>query len=309
MSHYKERHIFRECFENFYKSYIPNRHDNLKKIIFKVVYLVAFVTLIVSAVYIANYYLESDKQNNIIDDSRNVWHSSSAEETTYVSGDVVKTLLEENSDFKGWIYIKNAKVDHPIYQTDNNSFYLNHNQSKKSNRYGALFFDCKNIISADNTSLNLTIYGHNMKNGSMFGTLKKYRDLSFYKENPTFEFSTIYKKNTYKIFSIFVTNSSPADDNNSVYDYSRQSFLNEIDFNEWLNEAYLRSLINTGVETIYGDNLITLSTCSNDFDNARFVIMAREVREGEEKTVNTKNSVVNPSPKYPKRWYDDRKID
>lgn len=309
MSHYRKRNILKDFFKYLYNSYIPCKQDSFKKIIFKIIYLVALVTLITSAVYIANYYLEAGKQNNIVDKTRDVWHSGISEETNYVSGGVVRSLLEENSDFKGWIYINNTKVDHPIYQTNNNSYYLNHNQDKKHSRYGALFFDCKNFISAENPSLNLVIYGHNMKNGSMFGTLKKYRDLSFYKENPTIEFSTIYKRNTYKIFSVFITNASPADDNNYVYNYSRQEFTNESDFDNWVNEAYSRSIINTGVDNVYGDNLITLSTCADDFDNARLVIMAREMRQGEEKTVNTENATINPSPKYPKRWYDDRKIE
>ena len=148
-----------------------------------------------------------------------------------------------------------------------------------------------------------------MKNGSMFANLTKYKSLSFYKENPTIEFSTLYKKNTYKIYSVFVLNASKADDNDYIYNISRKSFLNDADFDSWADEAYQRSLINTGVDVKNGDNIITLVTCVYDFDDARLVVMARETREDEEPTVDTSKAAANPSPRYPKRWYDDRGID
>ena len=145
-----------------------------------------------------------------------------------------------------------------------------------------------------------------MINGSMFGTLKKFKSLDFYKANPTIEFSTLYKKSTYKIYAIFVLNASKADDNGYIYNISRNNFLNDDDFNSWVNEAYERSIINTGVDVELGDNIITLVTCVNDFDDARLVIMARETREDEESYVDTSSASVNPSPRYPKRWYDER---
>ena len=133
--------------------------------------------------------------------------------------------------------------------------------------------------------------------------------MSFYKQNPTIEFSTLYKKGTYKIYAAFVLNASKADDNDYIYNISRKSFIDDDDFDSWVNEARQRSLINTGVDVKNGDNIITLVTCTYDFDNARFVVMARETREDEESSVNTSKATANPSPKYPKRWYDDRGID
>ena len=148
-----------------------------------------------------------------------------------------------------------------------------------------------------------------MNNGSMFANLTKYKSLSFYKQNPTIEFSTLYKKSTYKIYSVFVLNASKEDDNDYIYNISRNNFLSDEDFNLWADEAYERSLINTGVDVVNGDNIITLVTCVYDFDDARLVVMARETREGEDPEVDTSAAVTNPSPRYPKRWYDDRGID
>ena len=304
MKHEKEKDNF---FHRLYLSYIPNKRDNLKQIIIKVFFLITLTVFVVSAVYIANYFLNAKHQDSIIEQARSVWHTSETEEEPQPS--VIELMLSENSDFKGWITVPNTKIDNPIYQTDNNDFYLNHNQQKKSSIYGALFFDCQNVITEAETDKNLVIYGHHMKNGSMFGNLTKYKQLSFYKQNPTVEFSTLYKKSTYKIYAAFVLNASKADDNNYIYNISRKSFTDDKDFNSWVNEAKERSLINTGVDVKNGDNIITLVTCTYDFDNARFVVMARETRENESISVNTSAASANPSPKYPKRWYDDRGID
>ena len=302
MKHAKEKDNF---FHRLYLSYIPNKRDNLKQIILKVFFLITLTVFIVSAVYIANYFLNAKHQDGIVEQARSVWHEAEAEPEP----SVIELLLQENSDFKGWITVPNTKIDNPIYQTDNNDFYLNHNQQKQKSIYGALFFDYQNVITEAETDKNLVVYGHHMKNGSMFGNLTKYKQLRFYKQNPTVEFSTLYKKSTYKIYAAFVLNASKADDNDYIYNISRKSFIDDKDFDSWVNEAKERSLINTGVDVKNGDNIITLVTCTYDFDNARFVVMARETREDEDASVDTSKATANSSPKYPKRWYDDRGID
>ena len=305
MRHAKEKE---NIFHKLYLSYIPNRRDNLKQIIIKVFFLIALIAFIVSAAYITNYFLSAKHQDGIIDEARSVWYEETqTNDDTELSA--IELLLKENSDFKGWITVPNTKIDNPIYQTDNNDFYLTHNQQKQKSAYGALFFDCKNVITESETDKNLVIYGHHMKNGSMFANLTKYKQLSFYKQNPTIEFSTLYKKGTYKIYAAFVLNASKADDNDYIYNISRKSFIDDDDFDSWVNEARQRSLINTGVDVKNGDNIITLVTCTYDFDNARFVVMARETREGEDPNEDISKAAANPSPRYPKRWYDDRGID
>lgn len=305
MMHAKEKE---NIFHKLYLSYIPNRRDNLKQIIIKVFFLIALIAFIVSAAYITNYFLSAKHQDGIIDEARSVWYEETqTNDDTELSA--IELLLKENSDFKGWITVPNTKIDNPIYQTDNNDFYLTHNQQKQKSAYGALFFDCKNVITESETDKNLVIYGHHMKNGSMFANLTKYKQLSFYKQNPTIEFSTLYKKGTYKIYAAFVLNASKADDNDYIYNISRKSFIDDDDFDSWVNEARQRSLINTGVDVKNGDNIITLVTCTYDFDNARFVVMARGTREGEDPNEDTSKAAANPSPRYPKRWYDDRGID
>ncbi len=306
----KNGNIFKRFSRYIYFSYIPNRRDNLKQILIKILFLICFVTLIVSASYIANYFLTAREQESIIDDSRELWHSTQ-ENSEDVSeeddnNDGVQALLSQNPDFKGWIKISNTKIDNPIYQATDNEYYLNHNQNRQSSVYGALYFDYKNKITKNETDKNLIIYGHEMKNGSMFGTLKKLRTLSFYKQNPTIEFSTLYKTSTYKIYAIFVLNADKEDDGGYIYNIYRQNFIDDEDFDLWTEEAFERSIINTNVDVEYGDNIITLVTCSNDFENSRLVVMARETREGESGSVDTSLASVNPNPRYPEIWYTER---
>lgn len=302
MKHAKEKDNF---FYKLYLSYIPNGRDNIKQIIIKVFFLISLIVFITSAVYITNYFLSARHQDSIIEQARSVWHETGDEPEL----SVIEQLLQENSDFKGWITVPNTKIDNPIYQTDNNDFYLTHNQQKQKSAYGALFFDSKNVITESETDKNLVIYGHHMKNGSMFANLTKYKELSFYKQNPTVEFATLYGNGTYKVYAAFVLNASKADDNDYIYNISRKSFIDDNDFDAWVGEARERSLINTGVDVKNGDNIITLVTCTYDFDNARFVVMARETRDGEEPSVDTSKATANSSPRYPKRWYEDRGIE
>jgi len=304
-------------FKGLYVSYIPNKRDNLKQIIIKVVFLVSFITLLVSGTYIASYFLTAEKEKNIIEDTRQIWYEVESEETTSQptesenkkKNDPTAKLKKLNSDFMGWLSLKGAGVDHPVYQTDNNSFYLNHNQNKESSVYGALYFDCENKITEQESDRNLIIYGHEMKNGSLFGSLKKLRSLSFYKENSTVKLTIFGEKRVYRIYAVFVLNASKKDDDGYIYNLFRQNFMDESDFDSWVDEAYKRSIINTNVEVDYDDELLTLITCAGDFENARLVVMAKRLQEGEDKSATNSEAHTNPDPLYPAKWYEAKGIE
>ncbi len=311
----KKRNIFFRFFRYLYLSYIPNRRDSILQILTKILLLICLVALIVSSTYVANYFLTAEKQDKLINKSRDIWYSDSNEQEDASEGDLIseaeRALLKENPDFKGWIRLNNTKIDNPIYQAENNMYYLDHNQKGEKSVYGALYFDCKNRITEEVTDKNLVIYGHEMRNGSMFGNLKKLKNLEFYKQNPVIQFSSLYRKAAwydYKIFAIFVLNAAKKDDNGYIYNIYRSKFSNEAEFEKWSSEAYERSVINTNVDVKLGDNIITLVTCSSDFKNSRLVVMAREVREGESYIVDTSQATVNKNPLYPARWYKERGI-
>ena len=321
MKHLKKENIFKKFFLHIYKSYIPNGKDNLKQIILKLLFIICLVTLVVSSVYLANYFWEAEHQEAIVEASREIWHEPPATDTDKsesspsvydrkkVEPHKIDYMLKENSDFKGWITISGTKVDNPIYQTTDNEFYLSHNQLKQKSAYGALYFDCRNKITDTEKDQNLIVYGHEMKNGSMFGSLKKLKSLDFFKQHATLEFSTLYEKNIYRIYAVFILNATKADDDGYIYNIYRKNFKTEADFYYWTDEAFDRSVINTGVDVEFGDDILTLVTCSNDFPNARLIVMARKVRDDEPQTFNTDNCTVNSNPRYPKKWYEHREME
>ena len=213
--------------------------------------------------------------------------------------DDFKALYLKNREVAGWIKVPNTQIDYPIVQTTDNSFYLKNDFFKEYSKYGTLFFDYRNDLQ--NPAENLVIYGHNMKDSQMFGDLTKFRDLEFYKANPVFEMNTVYEKSQYKVLAIFTANTEPSQ--GEVFDYYNSlSFLTEEGFDEFVGEITSRSLIETPVDTQYGDTLVTLSTCLYDYDGQRLVLVGRKVREGEEATVDVEQAQKNPSPVQPKLY-------
>ncbi len=307
MSHAKES-VTAAWFSRLFSSYFPGRQDNGKQITLKILFLVSLFLLLLFAGYFAQFFLNTQKQADIVDQSRSIWHAVYASSANSGKPDkaFVTMMLEANSDFKGWITVPGTLIDNPIYQTDNNVYYLTHNQNKKSASCGALFFDFQNQITQTKTDQNLVIYGRNIKSGAMFGTLSRLRSLQFYKQNPVITFSTLTHTGTYKIFAVLILNSVPEDDGGRCYDVTRNHFFSTDDFNSWLAEAYQRSLIDTGIDVQITDNLITLITNADDFNHARLAVMAREIRTTEPEHTDTSLAAANTAPRYPKRWYDDR---
>ncbi|MDR3207873.1 MAG: sortase [Oscillospiraceae bacterium] len=210
-------------------------------------------------------------------------------------------LLAENPDVVGWLTVPGTKADGPVLFAPDN-YYLTHNFNKESSRSGTLFLDSQDAITGTHTSDNLAIYGHNMKSGAMFGRLKEYQQLSFYRKNPVFVFDTLYERGYWVVFSVFITNAEAAQDNGQFFEWRTADFLSREDKEVFLDDCAARSLFVTGVDVQAGDPLLSLTTCTYEFTEARLVLMARKVRPGE--TIDVSGAAVNASPLYPQAWYD-----
>lgn len=199
----------------------------------------------------------------------------------------MEPLYAQNTDTVGWLEIPNTKINNVVVQTTDNDFYLNHNFNKEYSQPGTLFVDFRCIINdyEDYQTHNMIIYGHKQKSGSMFGTLHNYHNnIDFYKENPTFTFSTLYETYTYKIVAMF---SCPTTGDN-VFDYHNYIDLPEdgdYSFDRWIKNIRALSEVATPVSTKPDDYYLTLSTCSYDYVNGRFVVIARRVRDHESTNV------------------------
>ncbi len=284
----------------------PKKKIDKKKLVTFLIFTVAIVGLIASSVAIASHFINESRQQKLVDSAREQFIASGSEENA--AGELLSfdSLKKQNDDIMAWLSINGTNINNPVYQTTDNVFYVNHNMLKEKNRYGALFFDHKNTITRAKTSQNLTIYGHNMKDGSMFGTLQNYRKLDFYKSNPTFKLTTLYGEEEYRVFSVMVMNATAADDNGYIFNFVKSDFANQVQFSSWAYEAQERSIISTTVDIMENDKILTLVTCSEDFNNSRFVVMARKTRANETNPVDVSGAKLNPNPRYPQAWYDKR---
>lgn len=214
------------------------------------------------------------------------------------------SFYQRNEDIKGWIKIDDTNVNFPVVQTSDNDYYHRLGFDKEYDYYGTPYIDYECDVKTPST--NIIIYGHNIRNdGQMFNDLTKYKQLSFYKEHPTVSFDSVYKEGTYKIIGAFITNTEASHDNGNVFEYNH--FVNaetEEEFNEFIDEVRRRSIFDTPVDVEYGDELLTLSTCTYEFKEARFVVVARRVRDGEDASVDVDQAVVNEDAYYPAVYAD-----
>ncbi len=195
-----------------------------------------------------------------------------------VTGKVMKILREYapifnlNPDLVGWIKIDGTNINYPVMQTpDRPNYYLTRDFYKKNSKHGCIYAAEAADINAP--SDNITIYGHKMLDGSMFAALHNYKDKNFYQKYPYITFDTLTEHHTYQIISVFQTHATVE----SGFPYHTFVDGNETTFGEFVKKCKALSLYNTGVDAVYGDKLITLSTCDRTISSGRLVVVAKRI--------------------------------
>lgn len=183
-------------------------------------------------------------------------------------------VFERNTDMVGWIKIPGTKIHYPVVQTpDSPNYYLKRDFYKKSSSHGTIYASEQANLTAP--SDNVTLYGHNMNDGSMFAALHGYNSKDFFEKNPYIIFDTLYEHHTYQIFAVFYTTDIVGDG------FAYHAFVdgNAISFAEFVSTCKDLSLYDTGVTAAYGDKLLTLSTCDKNYwdDHGRFVVVAKRI--------------------------------
>lgn len=289
------------------RAVFPTKQNDKKTIIIKSVSLVAIIGIIICSIWLGSIEIEhavlKHENKEIQNVMQNILENRDPESDLYD----FELLHEQNPDIRAWIVIPGTDINYPICQTKDNDYYLKHNFNKKFSPFGTLFFDCQNDVA---TSQNLTVYGHSLKNSQMFTNIRKYAKLDYYKEHPIIQLITPEGMVEYKVFAAMVMNAVPEDDNGYLYPFMQTDFTRQRDFINWIEEAYQRSIIQTPVDILPDDRILTLSTCGYEFENQRFVVMARQVRtlDGESRDVAVNDARRNPNPRYPKKWYDTKKM-
>lgn len=185
-----------------------------------------------------------------------------------------------NPDYIGWLCLTDTAVNGPVVQSqlDGNGYweYLYKDFYGNDRFAGTLFMDKACSITGTTTD-NWLIYGHNMNDGSMFGTLKYYRDEAFWRSHPTFTFTTRESVETFEILGVVQSWVSDVPQGQFEYFYFFDA-ENEEEFNTFVRQVKENSLYDTGVEAEYGDQLITLSTCDSWHVEGRLGIIGRRMR-------------------------------
>lgn len=177
-----------------------------------------------------------------------------------------EALQEMNEDIIGWIDFAGGGISYPLLRGEDNRTYLHTMPDGSENQAGSIFVDAE--CSPDFSDFHTIVYGHNMRDGSMFGSLKKYRtDEKFYRENPYF---TVYLPGRVYTYGVFAWYEVPADD--EVY---RIGFQADAQFGEFVEQMLERRERDTGITADGTDRIVTLSTCSSE--GKRVVVHAKRI--------------------------------
>ena len=267
-------------------------------------YVLFFLLIILSAIYIINVFKlkkESLEESHLLntveiqdkqlaeETAGNIQHESTekTQEEQEESGQVeempkqtermlkVEKLQEENADIVGWLEIEDTSINYPVLQGTDNEYYMTHNYKKQKSKNGSIFLTKDYDWSTP--SSNLLIYGHNMNNGTMFQELLKYEKESFYKQHPVIRFTTENEDAEYEIIAVLKTRVFYKSEKNVFRYYYFVNAETEEEYNVFVENAKKESLYSIDKTAKFGEQLITLSTCSYHVKDGRFAVIGRKV--------------------------------
>ena len=320
--------------KGFFRRNFPCKGDKPLEIVRKSVILVAFVTIVISAAMIVNEVVilpaQNEKRQNEI---QNIFYNKptanteiqdeteETEETSETEPEEISynwdALKEINDEIIGWISIDNTVIDYPVLSHEGdepgttNPYYLKHNYADQWDSYGSIFTDPTSYGGLD--TKNIVLHGHHMNDGSMFGNLTYYGtgfadgsgtpnvNLDFYKSAPIVHFNTPEWNADWKIIAVIHTNA--LESHGEFFNYLAGNFSSDEEFLDFVYDVRERSIIDTDVTVNEDDQLITLSTCTYEFENFRTAVIARRVRPDEDPTVNVDNASVNTDMVWPDVYY------
>lgn len=167
-----------------------------------------------------------------------------------------KELQLISPDLAGWVRIADTNIDYPIVQGQDNEYYLYRNYKQQEMKSGSIFMDYRNK-SAD-FDLHTVIYGHNMRDGSMFGQLKQYADAAYWQAHPTFGYETLHDNYVAEVFAVYYTTTEE--------DYIQTDFSGKDEYEAFVNNVRERSLYQTDTVVTADSQILTLSTCDSTLD-------------------------------------------
>ena len=261
----------------------------ISKFLYRLLVVALIAVFLISGSFVARYMIDSVQQKNEYERLAAIVEQARAEALLTVPpalapSDPVQSTepeepailpeyassYEENSDLVGWMVIDGTPINYPVMQTpDRVDYYLKRNFKGEPNDHGCLYV--RETCDVFTPSDNVTIYGHHMKDGSMFSGLDKFRKQSFWEEYNTIRFDTLYERHTYTVFAVFTTTASVGE--GFAY-HLFENAENAAHFDKFVSTCKSLSFYDTGITPQYGDKMICLSTCEYSQINGRLVVMA-----------------------------------
>lgn len=244
------------------------KQTSKKTLVLSLLRIIFFIALVVSIIYIIKWFIDS-KQNRIIEEKISdaiTIEGVQSEDNIEYKVDFTK-LKEINTQTVGWLKVNGTNIEYPVVQANDNNYYIKRNLNKEYNVGGWVFVDYKNKL--DGTDKNIIIYGHNMKDNSMFGSLKNVLKEEWYnnEENYIIDFITESEQQKYQVFSVYQIE-------NEDY-YIDTEFYND-EFGEFIQTLKSRSIKDFNVDISSEDSILTLSTCANN-NKYRVVLHAKKI--------------------------------
>lgn len=182
-------------------------------------------------------------------------------------------LYKSNDEFVGWIEIKDTQINYPVMQSiEDEEYYLHRNLQKEYSPSGTPFLSANSKVQDSNNQI--IVYGHNMKNGTMFSDLRLYREQEFWQDNKSISFDTLYNERKFEIFAAFEIDVEVGNGHFEFYKYP--SFESDKNLQMFLEEVKKLSLYDTEVGVKFGETILTLVTCDEFDGSSRMVVMAVE---------------------------------
>lgn len=248
----------------------------------KIVFVIALMVFVGAAGVLVEHYVSGWRAEKALSDLEptNTQVEDLVTDKGIVEGKYVE-LYKKNPDIIGWLKIEGTHINYPVMQTQNDpEYYLRRNFDKEYSISGTPFMDAESDIFIPTS--NWLIYGHHMKDGTMFQDLMEYADYGFYQDHRTITFDTIYKGDAtqYEVIAAFYTQIYTAEDDVFKY-YQYADITTESQFDAYVDGIMSLSEYGTGAKVEYGDQLITLSTCSYHVEGkvGRFAVVAKRIEE------------------------------
>lgn len=277
------------------KTYVKAVTKNKKVINIITILIVAFSILLAILVYkLANYYINLSKNEKIneeakkfvqVDFSNELPLFSTTREDVKIITDkkelpttktktMSKTFVDlrekyKNNDIVAYLNIYGTKIDNVVAKSDDNDFYLNHNLYKEENLAGSVFMDFENDVK--DLSRHIVLYGHNMRNGTMFHNVRFYSDESYLKDHKIINLKTLYDDTKWEVFAFYSTNVE--------FDYIKTNFNSDQQFQAFLDDIQSKSFYTVDKNLTVKDKILTLSTCTNVDEDTRFVVHAKLIEK------------------------------